>query len=412
MPLFFRVARPIMISMIDDFARIDRGDPPHVLMSEGGPWGAGSDGDAPKPGKAPEPAKAEEPAKADDPAEDAGNPWTRPPRTKPKRAKAPGQPSIEDFIRRGRERFGGGFSGGGGFGGHTRPVWGYAFAAFVLLWLATTSVHRIDPQERGVVTRFGRYVETLKPGIGLTLPAPMDVVTRVNVDQIRNFDVPTSGGQNLVLTGDQNIIDLAYSVRWSIRDPELYLFELAEPEDTIKEVAESAMREEIARVTLDEAIGPMRSQIESRVATRMQALLDTYHAGVTVEGVAIKQADPPPAVNDAFKAVSAAQQDAQSDINKAKSYAQQVEANAQASAAAFDKVYDAYKLAPEVTRRRMYYETMEAVLSKTDKVIVDTPGAGPYFPLPLPQGKHGASPAPVTVTIPPADAAPATGGGE
>ncbi len=133
----------------------------------------------------------------------------------------------------------------------------------------------------------------------MTLPAPIDTVTRVNVDQIQDFDVPASGGQNLVLTGDQNIIDLAYSVRWSIRDPELYLFELADPEDTIREVAESAMREEMSRVTLDQAIGPMRGEIEARVATRMQALLERYHAGVVVQGVAIRQADPPAAVTDA-----------------------------------------------------------------------------------------------------------------
>jgi membrane protease subunit HflK len=347
--------------MIDQVGRQDRDDAPHPLLNAGGPWGNGGDGHEDGRGGGERP-----------------NPWG-PGGKRPRGGRRVTQPSLEELIRRGRERFAGGLPGSGGGG---RPIWGYALAAFVALWIVTTSIHRVDPQQRGVITRFGAYVGTLKPGIGLTLPAPIDSVTRVNIDQIRSFDVPASGGQNLVLTGDQNIIDLAYSVRWSIRDSELYLFELADPEDTIGEVAESAMREEMSRVTLDQAIGPMRGEIEARVALRMQQILDRYHAGVVIQGVAIKQADPPAAVMDAFKGVSAAQQQAQADINNSRAYAEQVTANAQASAQAFDKVYQAYKLAPDVTRRRMYYDTMEAVLAKTNKVIVDTPGANTYLPIP------------------------------
>ncbi len=354
-----------MTAMIDEIGRVDR-DTPQAVLSENGPWGGRGEGDGSGGGKGSGPGGGDGPR----------NPWTQPPK-KPRVPRGPNQPSLEELVSRMRGRFGGGLPSGGG-----RSLWGYGLAIFVLLWLGTTSMHRIDPQERGVITRFGAYAGTLKPGIGMTLPAPIDVVTRVNVDQIQNFDVPASGGQNLVLTGDQNILDLAYSVRWSIRDPELYLFELAEPEDTIREVAESAMREEMSRVTLDQAIGPMRSEIEARVATRMQALLDRYRSGVVVQGVAIRQADPPQAVNDAFKDVSAAQQDAQAAINNARRDAEQVMAGAQAQAQAFDKVYDAYKMAPDVTKKRMYYETMEAVLGKTDKVIVDTPGANTYLPLP------------------------------
>ncbi len=379
--------------MIDNIGRVDRDTPillNEPMLNEEGPWGGRIASDASGGGASGDDGAGDEPR----------NPWTQPPRRKPKTVRAAGQPSIEELIRRGRERFGGKLPGGGfgqGLGGS--PVWGYAFAAFLLLWLATTSIHRIDPQERGVITRFGAYAGTLKPGIGLTLPAPIDVVTRVNVDQIQSFDVPASGGQNLVLTGDQNIVDLAYSVRWSVRDPELYLFELAQPEDTIREIAESAMREELSRVTLDQAIGPMRSEIEARVTLRIQALLDRYHSGVLVQGVAIRQADPPAAVMDAFKDVSAAQQQAQGFLNNAHSYAEQVTANAEAQAQAFDKVYGAYKLAPDVTKKRMYYETMETVLGKTNKVIVDTPGANVYLP--------GTTPVPKT-----AAAAPAAGAGQ
>jgi membrane protease subunit HflK len=129
-------------------------------------------------------------------------------------------------------------------------------------------------------------------------------------------------------------------------------------------------------------MGDKRSLIEQQVADKMQRILDGYHSGIQVQGIAIKQADPPAAVNDAFKEVTAAQQDAQSYINQARAYALQLTAKAQGEAAAFDKVYEQYKLAPEVTRRRMYYETMEEVLSKVNKTIVEAPGVTPYLPLP------------------------------
>jgi membrane protease subunit HflK len=189
-----------------------------------------------------------------------------------------------------------------------------------------------------------------------------------------------------MLTGDQNLIDIAYSVRWNIRTPELYLFQIANPDETISQAAETSMRAVISHVTLNDAMGDKRSQIEGEVAEEMQRILDSYHSGIQIQGVAIKQADPPDAVNDAFKEVTAAQQDAKSYINQANAYALQITAKAQGEAAAFDRVYAQYKLAPEVTRRRMYYETMEQVLSRVDKTIVDTPGVTPY--LPLPQVQH------------------------
>jgi membrane protease subunit HflK len=142
------------------------------------------------------------------------------------------------------------------------------------------------------------------------------------------------------------------------------------------------MRAVISQVTLNDAMGDKRSEIEAQVAENMQRILDAYRSGVQIQGVAIKQADPPDAVNDAFKEVTAAQQDAQSYINQSRAYALQLTAKAQGEATAFDKVYEQYKLAPDVFRRRMYYETMEQVLSKVDKTIVEAPGVTPYLPLP------------------------------
>jgi membrane protease subunit HflK len=142
------------------------------------------------------------------------------------------------------------------------------------------------------------------------------------------------------------------------------------------------MRAVISQVTLNDAMGDKRADIELRVTENMQRVLDSYHSGIQIQGIAIKQADPPDAVNDAFKEVTAAQQDAKSYINQANAYALQITAKAQGDATAFDKVYEQYKLAPDVTRRRMYYETMEQVLSKVDKTIVEAPGITPYLPLP------------------------------
>jgi membrane protease subunit HflK len=296
--------------------------------------------------------------------------------------------SLDDFLRKSRARFGGGGGAGPGGGGGSFPfrpdasLIGWGLLGLVLVWLLLTTMHRIAPEERGVVTRFGRYNTTLSPGIGLTLPSPIDRVQKIDVENIRTLDLGSSETETLMLTGDQNIIDIAYSVRWNIRDPESFMFEIADPEDAIRQVAESSMRAVVSRVTLADAIGDKRGAMEAQVAEIMQTILNGYGAGVTIQGVAIKQADPPAAVNDAFKEVTAAQQEAQSYVNQSRAYALQLTAKAQGEATAFDKVYEQYRLAPDVTRRRMYYETMERVLSKVDKTIVDAPGVTPYLPLP------------------------------
>ena len=291
--------------------------------------------------------------------------------------------SFEDFLRRSKARFGG--DGSGGFPGRPdRSIFMWGLLALVLVWLVFTVVHSIAPEQRGVVTRFGRYYNTLGPGVSLTLPSPIDRVQKIDVENIRVENLP-SQPDAMMLTGDQNILDIDYSVRWNIRDPELFMFELADPQETIRQVAESAMRAVIARVSLRDAMGDRRGQIEGQVMESVQRVLDGYRAGVLVQGVAIKRADPPDAVNAAFKGVSAAQQDAQRFVSQANSYAQQLTFKAEGEAGAFDKVYEQYKLAPEVTRRRMYYETMEEVLRRVDKTIIEAPGVMPYLPLPQPQ---------------------------
>ena len=330
-----------------------------------GPWGA-------PPGGEPE---------AGDKPQGSG-PWGEPPKRKRATGGVPRNvTSIDEFLRKGRERFGG--SGGGGFPeGSSAKFIKLGVAAVILLWLIFTSFHVVAPGERGVVTQFGRYSRTLPPGIGMTLPAPIEAVQKVDVENIRTRELGSASSETLMLTGDQNIIDIAYSVRWNIKDPELYLFQLANPEGTINEVAESSMRSVIAQVSLEDAIGDGRGEIEANVKDRMQRVLDAYRSGVAIQGIAIRQADPPSSVNEAFKEVTAAQQDAQSYINRANAYAIQLTEKAEGEAAAFDKVYEQYRLSPDVTRRRMYYETMEQILQKVPKTIVEAPGVTPYLPLP------------------------------
>jgi membrane protease subunit HflK len=259
-----------------------------------GPWGPGSsDGDNQPP--------------ADGDANKGNGPWGEPPR-RIRRPSLGGAnvSALDELLRRSRARFGGG--GGGLPGRPDRSLIIWAIIGFVLIWLIFTSFHSISPGQRGVVTRFGRYTSTLGPGVSLTLPAPIDRVKKIDVENIRTIDLGSEGADDLMLTGDQNLLDLAYSVRWNIRTPELYLFQLAQPDETIREVAESAMRAVISQVSLNDAMGDRRAEIEAQAAQNMQRILDSYRSGIQVQGIAIKQADPPDAVNDAFKQVTAAQQ--------------------------------------------------------------------------------------------------------
>lgn len=344
-----------------------------VLWNENkGPWGGGAGAGGGKGG--------DDSGKGGGDGNGGGprNPWAFPPE-----GKRPGRGSVtslDDFLKRARK--GGG--GGGGFpsGVPGKPVILAGLAILVLLWIAFTSFHVITPEQRGVVALFGKYSRTLDPGIGITLPAPIQSVAKINVQQIRTEDFPAASGENLMLTQDQNIVDLAYSVRWDIQNPEDFVFQIANPEQTVRATAESAMRAAVAGVTLNEAIGPGRTVVEARVQQATQAILDEYNSGIRIQGVAIRNASAPGAVDEAFKQVTAAQQEAEGARNQARAYAQQIIALAQGEAAQFDKIYEQYRLAPEVTRRRLYYETMESVLAKSNKTIVETNGVTPYLPLP------------------------------
>ncbi len=345
------------------------------------PWGnPGSGGAAPGNEEG-----GETPSRGDGPR----NPWLPGGgggEDKPRRA-----PNIEDIFRgkgpEGPRRIRGGGGGPPNFRLPQRPGGGswfpLAIAAIAALWLALSMIHQVEPKEQGIVTTFGKYSRTLQPGLNVTLPWPIQHVDIEKVSEFRIEQIPEGTGQRLMLTGDQNLVDLSYVVRWNIKDLKQYRFQLIDPNQTVREVAEAAMRASVGEESLNRVIsGAGRGDIENQVRQRMQSILDAYRSGIAVQGVQIKKTDPPADVEDAFKDVSAAQQQAETYVNQAEAVAQQVLARAQGDAAAFDKVYEQYRLAPEVTKRRMYYETMERVLRDTDKTVIEAPGVTPYLPLP------------------------------
>jgi len=362
------------------------------------PWQNNEDGDGPDRGSEGTGRRTPWSSQGKD-APKAGprNPWGDAPKPRgtngsgDDRPRGSGGADFDDFIRRSQEKLrglGGGTGGSGGSGGTGRSApnipWGLIAGGFFLVLIATTSAYRVDAGERAVVTRFGQFAETNGPGFHLKLPVPIDVVNKVRFEDIRTTLIGTVEGEaeNLMITGDGNVINTVYAVRWRVNNAENFLFQIAEPDATVRDATESAMREIVGQSTLNNAIGPERAAIADQVRVRVQEILDSYGAGVLVQGVDINKADPPGAVDEAFKDVSAAQQDAEQFLNQARAYAQQISAQADGATAAFDKVFEQYRLAPEVTRKRMYLETMEDVLAKVDKTIIEAPGVQAYLPLP------------------------------
>lgn len=351
------------------------------MAGKGSPWGGPPRKDG---GKDPEGSEEEAGDPGGDPPRGPRNPWLPPGDDTRRSAK------IEDiFKQRGPEgpRRSGGGPGGPNFrlpqlpGGKSWLPIGIGVVA--VLWLGISTIHFVQPREQGLVTWFGsKYSHTLQPGTNMTFPWPIQSADIQDVSEIRRETIG-DGGENLILTGDQNLVDLSYIVRWNIKDLVGYRFELAEPNETLREVAEAAMRAAVAEIDLDTVLsGAGREQVETRVRSRMQTILDAYGAGIAVQGVEIARTEAPEQVIEAFNDVLAARQDAERNLNEARRYEQQMLATAQGSAAEFNEIYEQYRLAPEVTRRRLYYETMENVLANTDKTIIEADGVTPYLPLP------------------------------
>jgi membrane protease subunit HflK len=295
-----------------------------------------------------------------------------------------------------------------------------ALAAIVVLWLAS-GLYRVEPDELGVVLRFGAYNRTTNPGLNYHLPGPIEAVITPKVTRINRVEIgfreSTAGRtgraaelpeESLMLTGDENIVDINFIVLWVIKDAKDYLFNIRNPDGTVKSAAESAMREVIGRTQIASAFAEGRGKIETDTQALLQEILDSYNAGVQIQNVQLQRVDPPTQVIDAFRDVQSAKIDQQRLINEAQAYAnnvvpvahgdasrivqeaeayrQQVVRNAEGDAARFLSVYDSYKQAEDVTARRLYIETMQSILQHTSKILLDkaatSSGVVPYLPLP------------------------------
>lgn len=350
--------------------------------SSSGPGNSGSG----KPG----PWGSPPPEDGKDPREDKGQrPGGRGPKGGPRKPPPTG-PDLNDTLDRLNARLREFFTDGRG---NIRPrAVGTVIAGAAALYLAT-GVYFVQPDEQAVVTTFGAYSRTTGSGAGYHLPWPIEAVEKVSVTTLNRIDVGGMDGadvpeESLMLTGDENIVDLDFSVQWRVSDASKYLFNVRDPDATVKAVAESAMREVVGRTPLQPVLTTARGQVQEQTAQLMQAVLDRYDAGVFIDGVQIRNANPPTDVIDAFRDVAAAGQNAESAANVARGeaakvvqaaigYREQVVREAAGEAARFNQVYEQYRLAPGVTRERLYIETMQRVLANSNKVILDTKGSGP-----------------------------------
>ncbi|MFC1673105.1 FtsH protease activity modulator HflK [Pseudomonadota bacterium] len=363
----------------------------------GGPWGGGNGGGGPKGPQGP-------------------------------RGGGPQPPDIEEMLRRSQDNLKNLMPGGFGSG---RAI-GLALIAAFALWMAS-GIYRVDAGHQGVVMMFGEHMPEKDSGAGLHwfFPAPIGTVLTPNVESVRRIEVgfrtagassgfnrPGTPGrdmleESLMLTKDQNIIDVQFTVQWKIKDAGNYLFNIRDPEATVKVAAESAMREVIGQTNLQNALTSDREQVADNTRNLLQDILDSYKSGITVIQVQYQKGEPPTQVIEAFNDVQSARQDKDRKKNEAQSYAnkviptaqgeaaqmmqqaeaykEQVSKEAEGEAKRFISVYDSYKVAKGVTTQRLYLEAMEEILKNSNKVILDQNGSGavPYLALPELNKKSG-----------------------
>jgi membrane protease subunit HflK len=346
----------------------------------------------------------------------------------------PTPPDLEEFLRRSQDKLRTVLPGGnlGGKGA------GLIVLAALFVW-GLTGIFTVNPDELGVVLRFGRYAWDAKPGLNYHYPYPIESVLTPKITRVNRIDIGMRSGddlrrgsasrdvpeESLMLTGDENIVDVDFSVFWLIKPDGAgdYLFNIQQPEGTVKAVAESAMREVVGHSEIQPILTGARGPIETAVQELMQKTLDNYGAGIQITQVQLQKVDPPAQVIDSFRDVQAALSDAERAQNEAQTYAnrvvpeargraaqitqaaeayrEQTVAEATGGASRFLKVYEEYKKAPDVTRQRMYLETMERLFGGTDKIILDSGAGGqngvvPYLPLnelARPQAARPAQPA-------------------
>jgi membrane protease subunit HflK len=304
----------------------------------------------------------------------------------PRRPNLP-PPDFNDLNRRFQAGLESLFGGSGGRGRNQLLI---GVAGIVVALWAFSGIYINQPNQEAVVTTFGQYTGITGPGLKYRLPFPFQNEIKVPVTNAQRTVIGGDSAEllqeSLMLTGDENIVNLDFTVLWKIGDPAKYLFQLKNPEDTVKSVAESAMREVVGHTALDSILTNGRAKVQGDTRDLIQKVLDSYGSGIQVNEVQISTAGPPTEVVDSFRDVASAKQEADSAANKAGGeaakivqgalgYQSQVVQEAQGEAARFNQVYAQYKLAPAVTRQRLYIETMQRVLANSRKVIVDSKGA-------------------------------------
>jgi membrane protease subunit HflK len=339
-----------------------------------------------------------------------GGPWGP-------RPSGPGQqPDLEEILRRSQDRLRQAMPGGR-MGGPFAILIAIVLLAVIGFFGFTV---RVNPDELGIVLRFGAYERQLPPGLNFRLPYPIEEVELPKVTRINRIEIGMRGSsdvrdstsslrdvpeESLMLTGDENIVDIDFVVFWQISNAPDYLFNIQNPEGTVKDVAESAMREIVGQSDIEPILTAARAKTEASVQQLIQRILDGYGAGIRINQVQLQKVDPPAQVIDAFRDVQAARADQERLQNEAQAYANrvvpeargeaerilqnaqgyrdQVIAEAKGEADRFEKVLGQYQKAPAVTRKRIFIETMQDVLSNTDKIIIDQKSGGvvPYLPL-------------------------------
>jgi membrane protease subunit HflK len=372
---------------------------------------------------------------------EGGGPWGTGPRG-PGGLRGPLPPNFEEILRRGQDRFRRSFPGGFGTG----PGIMIAVIAVFVLWLASGFYH-VLPDEVGVVLRFGAYNRTTQPGLSYHLPSPIESVLTPSVARINRTEIGYRANEGrvsavrqlpeeaLMLTGDENIVDINFQVQWRINDAQAYLFNIRDPEMTVKSAAESAMREIVGETPIAAMLTEGRGKIETETQKLLQQLLETYKSGIKITLVQLQKVDPPDPVIDAFRDVQRALADQARLRNEAESYRndilprargsavrvqqeseayrQQVINGAEGDAARFNSVYQAFKVAKDVTVQRLYIETMEEILKNSNKILIDKAAGGqsgvlPFLPLPNLLGVPHAPPASAE-TAPSASSGPLAG---
>jgi len=332
-------------------------------------------------------------------------------------------PDLDELVRSLQEKFGGLFGGGGSKGtankkspsGPSGANFGMLIGLAVLIWMAS-GIYIVDEGNRGVILRFGEYHETTLPGPHWRFPRPIDSAMIINVDQQRFIEIGYRSGANqqassgvrkeaLMLTEDENIIDVRLAVQYKVKSAQDYIFNVRAPEVTLKQSAESALRAVIGKNKMDFVLTEGRSEVVAKVETKLQAMLDDYETGLVISTVNLVEAQPPEEVQGAFSDAIRAREDEQRFINEsqaysneiipkargaasrivqeAEAYEERVKAEASGDASRFNQLLVQYEAAPEVTRQRLYLETMEDVLGNSKKVIMDVKGGNNLMYLPI-----------------------------